>query len=107
MKKLSSFYLNKFLYKKVYDEDGEVIGKLWDVYVATTDDFPRVIGYQIKRGRELINCEFRGIDFFDDNNKPLGDMQVEKIRQQLKKIQASMLARGVIPGSDCAHRLFS
>jgi CBS domain-containing protein/sporulation protein YlmC with PRC-barrel domain len=70
MKKLSSFYLNKFLYKKVYDEDGEVIGKLWDVYVATTEDFPRVIGYQIKRGRELINCEFRGIDFFDDNNKP-------------------------------------
>ena len=70
MKKLSSFYLNKFLYKKVYDEDGEVIGKLWDIYVATTDDFPRVIGYQIKRGREMISCEFRGIDFFDDNNKP-------------------------------------
>jgi FtsZ-interacting cell division protein ZipA len=43
----------------------------------------------------------------DDNNKPLGDMQVEKIRQQLKKIQATMLARGVTPGSDSAHRLFS
>jgi len=71
MKKLSSFYLNKFLYKNVYDEDGEVIGKLWDVYVATTDDFPRVIGFQIKRGRELINCEFRSIDFYDDNNKPM------------------------------------
>jgi len=78
MKKLSSFYLNKFLYKKVYDEDGEVIGKLWDVYVATTDDFPRVIGYQIKRGRELINCEFRGIDFFDDNNKPFIKIQGER-----------------------------
>lgn len=71
MRKLSSFYLNKFLYKKVYDEDGEVIGKLWDIYVATTDDFPRVIGYQIKRGRELINYEFRSIDFYDENNKPV------------------------------------
>jgi len=71
MRKLSSFYLNKFLYKKVIDEDDEVIGKLWDVYVATTEGFPRVIGYQIKRGRELINCEFRNIDFYDDNNKPV------------------------------------
>jgi CBS domain-containing protein/sporulation protein YlmC with PRC-barrel domain len=71
MRKLSSFYLNKFLYKNVYDEDDEVIGKLWDVYVATTEGFPRVIGYQIKRGRELINCEFRSIDFYEDNNKPV------------------------------------
>jgi sporulation protein YlmC with PRC-barrel domain len=71
MRKLSSFYLNKFLYKKVIDEDDEVIGKLWDVYVATTEGFPRVIGYQIKRGRELINCEFRSIDFYEDNNKPV------------------------------------
>lgn len=71
MRKLSSFYLNKFLYKKVIDEDDEVIGKLWDVYVATTEGFPRVIGYQIKRGRELINCEFRSIEFYEDNNKPV------------------------------------
>jgi CBS domain-containing protein/sporulation protein YlmC with PRC-barrel domain len=71
MRKLSSFYLNKFLYKKVYDEDGEMIGKLWDVYVTTTDGFPRIIAYQIKRGNELLNCEFRGIDFYEDNNKPV------------------------------------
>lgn len=43
----------------------------------------------------------------DDNNRPLGDAQIEKIRQQLKIIQATMLTRGIIPGSDCAHRLFS
>lgn len=43
----------------------------------------------------------------DDNNKVLGDTQIEKIRQQLKVIQSSMLMRGILPGSDVAHRLFS
>lgn len=43
----------------------------------------------------------------DDNNKVLGDIQIEKIRQQLKVIHATMLVRGIIPGSDSAHRLFS
>jgi FtsZ-interacting cell division protein ZipA len=43
----------------------------------------------------------------DDNNKPLGDVQIEKIRHQLKVIQATMLTRGITPGSDCARRLFS
>jgi FtsZ-interacting cell division protein ZipA len=43
----------------------------------------------------------------DDNNRPLGDVQIEKIRHQLKIIQATMLTRGIAAGSDCAHRLFS
>lgn len=43
----------------------------------------------------------------DDNNRPLTDVQIEKIRHQLKIIQATMLTRGIAPGSDCAHRLFS
>ncbi|OIR17643.1 hypothetical protein GALL_18610 [mine drainage metagenome] len=42
-----------------------------------------------------------------DNNKVLGEIQIEKIRQQLKVIHATMLTRGIIPGSDCALRLFS
>jgi FtsZ-interacting cell division protein ZipA len=43
----------------------------------------------------------------DDNNRPLGDVQIEKIRHQLKIIQATMLNKGITPGSGCAHRLFS
>ncbi|MBA3695622.1 MAG: cell division protein ZipA C-terminal FtsZ-binding domain-containing protein [Methylotenera sp.] len=43
----------------------------------------------------------------DDNNRVLGDILIEKIRQQLKVIHATMLVRGIIPGSDSAHRLFS
>lgn len=43
----------------------------------------------------------------DDNDRPLGDVQIDKIRHQLKIIQATMLTRNIIPGSDVAHRLFS
>lgn len=43
----------------------------------------------------------------DDKNRPLTDVQIEKIRHQLKVIQATMLTRGIAPGSDCARRLFS
>jgi len=43
----------------------------------------------------------------DDNQRPLGDIHLEKIRQQLKKINAQMIAKGIIPGSPHALRLFS
>jgi FtsZ-interacting cell division protein ZipA len=43
----------------------------------------------------------------DDNRKALGDLQLEKIRQQLKMINATMIAKGIIPGSPQALRLFS
>ena len=43
----------------------------------------------------------------DDNQKPLGDLQIEKIKQQLKIIHATMVARGIMPGSPASMRLFS
>jgi FtsZ-interacting cell division protein ZipA len=43
----------------------------------------------------------------DDNQKPLGDLQQEKIRQQLKVIHAKMVARGVMPGTAYSLRLFN
>ncbi|OAM53032.1 hypothetical protein A7981_06300 [Methylovorus sp. MM2] len=43
----------------------------------------------------------------DDNQRPLGELQIDKIRQQLKIIHAHMVTRGVVPGSACALRLFS
>lgn len=63
MKKLTNFFLNSFLYKKVYDEYGDSLGKLWDVYVTTEDGYPRAIGYKIKKNGEMLNCEFRSIEF--------------------------------------------
>lgn len=43
----------------------------------------------------------------DDNHRPLGEPQIEQIRQQLKIIQGKMATRGILPGSDNALRLFS
>ena len=43
----------------------------------------------------------------DDNQKALGDLQIEKIRQQLRVIHATMVARGIMPGSQSSMRLFN
>lgn len=48
-----------------------------------------------------------GASLVDDNQKPLGDLQIEKIRQQLKVIHATMVARGIMPGSPSSMRLFN
>lgn len=42
-----------------------------------------------------------------ENNKVLNDVQIEKVRQQLQVIHATMLTRGIAPGTDYARRLFS
>ncbi len=43
----------------------------------------------------------------DENQRPLGDPEIDKIRQQLKILYSKMFARGVTPGSASALRLFS
>jgi len=48
-----------------------------------------------------------GANLVDDNQRLLGETQIERIRQQLKVIQAKMLTRGIVPGSPTALRLFS
>jgi CBS domain-containing protein len=63
MKKLTSFFLSSFLYKKVFDEYDDSLGKLCDIYVTTEDGYPRAIGYKIKKNGEMFNYEFRSIDF--------------------------------------------
>ena len=62
MEKISEFYLSKVLNQNVYDEFEDNIGKLYDIYVTTEQGYPRVIGYKIKKGREIFNYEFRYID---------------------------------------------
>jgi CBS domain-containing protein/flagellar motility protein MotE (MotC chaperone) len=69
MKKVTSFFFSNFLYKKVYDEYGDLIGRLWDIYVSTEDGHPRAIGYKIKKDGEMLNYEFRNIDFIEEDKK--------------------------------------
>lgn len=67
MERLNNFFLSNVLKKKVYDEYGDYIGKLWDIYVTTEDGLPRVIGYKIRKDHETCNYEFRNISFYKDN----------------------------------------
>lgn len=69
MEKVYNFFLSKILYKKVYDEFGESIGKLYDIYVTTEEGLPRAIAYKIKKDGEMYNYEFKNINFYNDNGK--------------------------------------
>jgi FtsZ-interacting cell division protein ZipA len=63
--------------------------------------FSQMIGLAQKMSASL------GAQLVDDNQKPLGDMQIEKIRQQLRVIHATMVARGILAGSPASMRLFN
>ena len=71
---------------------------------------------------KLVNCEQTfnrvvliaqqiansiGAQMVDDNQRPLGTTQIEKIRQQLKVIHTAMVEREITPGSNISQRLFS
>ena len=71
---------------------------------------------------KLVNCEQTfnrvvliaqqmansiGAQMVDDNQRPLGTTQIEKIRQQLKVIHTAMVEREITPGSIVSQRLFS
>lgn len=69
MKRLSLFLYTNILGKKIYDEFGDVIGELKDIYVTTDDGCPRVIGYKVKRHSSIFHYEFRIINVLDDNGR--------------------------------------
>ena len=69
MEKLTNFFLSNVLYKKVYDEDGESLGKLWDIYVTNEEVYPKAIGYKIKKAGEMLSYEFKDIDFYKDGGR--------------------------------------
>ncbi|WP_123054780.1 CBS domain-containing protein [Clostridium sp. JN-1] len=94
MNRLSSFFLSKVLYKKIYDEFDEYIGKLCDIYVTTEDGFPRAIAYQIKRDGELINCEFKNIIFYDDDDKIL--IKGEGVREIILQRYSYLLSKHLL-----------
>lgn len=74
-------------------------------------DIPRVssclesFNQMVLAARQMENS--LGAVLVDDNQRPIGETQIEKIRHQLKVIHAKMVARGIIPGSLIALRLFS
>ncbi len=74
-------------------------------------DIPRVMNcIEVSNQMVLVARQMEnslGANLVDDKGQPLGETQIEKIRQQLRIIHAKMVTRGVVPGSDSALRLFS
>lgn len=94
MKKLSSFFLSKVLHRKIYDEFNEPIGKLCDIYVATEGGMPRAIGYQVKKDGELINCEFKHISFYKDDEKVI--IKGEGVREIILQKYSYLLSKHLL-----------
>ena len=75
------------------------------VEIPKVNNCEQVFNQMIAIAQKMANS--LNANLVDDNQKPLGDLQIEKIRQQLKVIHATMVARGIMPGSPASMRLFS
>ena len=94
MKKINSLFLSNILNRKVYDEFGDCIGKLNDIYVTTEDGYPRVIGYKLKKGSEVFNNEFRTIEFTEDNSKV--SINVKGVKDILPRTYSYLLSKNLL-----------
>lgn len=94
MKKMSGFFLSKVLHRKIYDEFNEPIGKLCDIYVTTEGGMPRAIGYQVKKDGELIDCEFKHINFYEDDEKVI--IKGEGIREIILQKYSYLLSKHLL-----------
>ena len=63
MMELSIFLYTNIIDKNVYDEFGDVLGHLKDVYVTTDEGYPRIIGYNLKRDGVTFHYEVRYNEF--------------------------------------------
>jgi len=69
MMELTTFLYTNILDRKVYDEFGDVLGTIRDIYVTTEDGYPRVIGYKLKKDGVTFHYEFRYIEFTQKDGK--------------------------------------
>ncbi len=80
-------------------------GLTFQLDVPRVANCSEVFGQMVQIARKLQLA--LGGQLVDDNQRPLSDADIDKIRQQLKAIQTRMVARGIPPGSATALRLFS
>lgn len=64
LEKLNLVYFRNILNKKIYDEFGDTLGKLKDIYISTERGYPISIGYKVLRDGEDFYYEFKQIKFY-------------------------------------------
>ena len=82
-----------------------VRGATFQIEIPKVNDFEQAFNEMVTIAQKMADS--LGARMVDDNQKTLGDLQVEKIRQQLNAIHATMVARGILPGSANSMRLFN
>ncbi|MGP1718232.1 MAG: cell division protein ZipA C-terminal FtsZ-binding domain-containing protein [Methylophilus sp.] len=80
-------------------------GMTFQLDIPTTSDSLQVFDRMVELARNMSGSLTASL--IDVNRKPIGDPQLDKIRQQLKNISNAMAAQGIAPGSSHAKRLFS
>ena len=95
MNRLSFFLYSSILNKKIYDEFNEVMGILKDVYVTTENGFPKVIGYKVKVDEGILSCEFKRIDFYQNESGKVR-IQVSGSREILPRNYSHLLTKDIL-----------
>ena len=80
-------------------------GVTFQLDIPTTSNNLHVFDHMVELAGNMASS--LGAGLIDVNRKPIGEVQLDKIRQQLRNISSAMAAQGIAPGSHHAKRLFS
>ncbi|ENZ02598.1 hypothetical protein HMPREF1092_01833 [Clostridium thermobutyricum] len=94
MKRLSVFSFTDILGNKMYDEFGDVLGILRDIYVTTEQGYPRIIGYKVKRDGITYHFEFRTIQYFSNDGKII--IKTKGSKEILPRTYSYLLSRHLL-----------
>lgn len=95
MNRLTFFLYSSILNKNVYDEFNDIMGVLKDVYVTTTDGYPRVIGYKVKKDLGIIDYEFREINFYQEESGKI-KIQISGSKEILARNYSYLLTKDIL-----------
>ncbi len=74
-------------------------------------EFPKVANVDLVFNQMIVVAQNMatglGAKMVDDNRKPLGNVQIDNIKQQLRVLNSQMTVRGIAAGSASSLRLFS
>jgi hypothetical protein len=82
-----------------------VRGVVFQVEIPKVKNVELVFNQMIIVAQKMANS--LGANMVDGNKNPLGDVQINAIKQQLKLISSKMSARGIAAGSASSMRLFN
>lgn len=80
-------------------------GVTFQMDIARTPNCTEIFNQMVGMSKNMVSALNGAL--VDDHQRELSDVQIEKIRQQLKLIQVQMTVRGIAPGTPLALRLFS